>query len=75
MCGMWVTSLCAEYSYPQVFHLEQDGLDYVGFELEKGIIEVGTAGKVDKISKNQDAQIFINNKKFKRGFLDKLLGR
>ncbi len=119
-----LTSLCAEYSYPQVFHLERDDLDYVGFELEKGSIEVGIAGnmlgacmkggkitarkagdetgsamaggeiitdeiksigntiggkisavKVDKISKIQGALVFINNRKFRRGFLDKLLGR
>ncbi|VVB95802.1 Uncharacterised protein [uncultured archaeon] len=41
----FLTSLCAEYMYPETFHLEKDGLDYIGFELEKGNIETGTAGK------------------------------
>ncbi len=120
----YLTSLCAEYVHPETFHLERNKLDYVGFELEKGIIEVGTDGnnlgscmkggriiakkagdetgssmtggeievdeiksigntiggristkKVEKISKAQGAEIFVNNMKFKRGFLDRLLGR
>ncbi len=41
----FLTSLCAEYMYPETFHLEKDDLDYIGFELEKGNIETGTAGK------------------------------
>ncbi len=41
----YLTSLCAEYMHPETFHLEKDDLDYIGFELEKGNIEVATAGK------------------------------
>lgn len=40
----YLTSLCAEYMYPGTFHLETKELDYVGFELERGIIEVDIAG-------------------------------
>ena len=40
----YLTSLCAEYMYPGTYHLEANDLDYVGFELEKGIIQVETAG-------------------------------
>ncbi len=40
----YLTSLCAEYMYPGAFQIEENDLDYVGFELERGIIEVGTAG-------------------------------
>ncbi len=40
----YLTSLCAEYMYPGTFLIEDNGLDYVGFELERGIIEVATAG-------------------------------
>ena len=42
----YLTSLCAETMYPVAFQLERDNLDYVGFELERGIIEVGTAGNM-----------------------------
>ncbi len=42
----YLTSLCAEYMYPQTFQLEVDGLDYTGFELEKGNIETGAAGNM-----------------------------
>ncbi len=117
----YLTSLCAEYMHPETFHLERGDLDYVGFELAKGNIEVSTAAnnlgtcmkggqivaekagdetgssmiggeivadeiksigntiggkistkKVDKISKNQGAEIFINGVKYKRGILDRL---
>ncbi len=120
----YLTSLCAECMHPETFHLEKDSLDYIGFELEKGNIEVGIAGKnlgtcmrggkiiakksgeetassmaggeiiadeiksigntikgrintkkVDNISKSQGADIFINGVKYKRGLLEKLLGR
>jgi hypothetical protein len=40
----YLTSLCAEYMHPGIFNLEVNHLDYVGFELEKGSIEVETAG-------------------------------
>ncbi len=40
----YLTSLCAEYMYPGTFHLDTNELDYVGFELEKGSIEVDIAG-------------------------------
>lgn len=43
MVAGYLTSLCAESMYPETFHLERDGLDYVGFEIEKGFIEVGIA--------------------------------
>jgi len=104
--------------------IERDKLDYIGFELEKGSIEVETAGsnlgacmkdgkivakkageetgssmtggeiiadeisgigntiggristtKVDRISKAQGAEIFIKGVNYKRGLLDRLLGR
>ena len=42
----YLTSLCAEYTYPETFHLPQNNLDYVGFELERGNIEVETAGNM-----------------------------
>jgi len=42
----YLTSLCAEYMYPETFHLPLDGLDYIGFELERGIIEVEIAGNI-----------------------------
>ena len=120
----YLTSLCAEHMYPGTFELDVNDLDYVGFELEKGIIEVEVAGdklgsgmragkiiakkagdetgssmvggeidaeeiksigntlggkinakKVHRISKEQGAQIFIKGVKYKRGFLDNLLGR
>ncbi len=120
----YLTSICTEYMYPETFYLELDNLDYIGFELNKGNIEVGIAGnmlgscmkagkivakkagdetgssmtggeiiaeeiksigntisgkittkKVDKISKAQGAEIFINGVKFKRGLLDRLFGK
>jgi hypothetical protein len=40
----YLTSLCAEYMHPGIFSLEVNRLDYVGFELEIGGIEVETAG-------------------------------
>lgn len=40
----YLTSLCAEYMYPGTFHLETNEHDYVGFELERGSIEVEIAG-------------------------------
>ena len=40
----YLTSLCAEYMYPHTFILERNDLDYVGFELDGGNIEVRTAG-------------------------------
>jgi phage FluMu protein gp41 len=120
----YLTSLCAEYMNPEPFHLEQDGIDYIGFELDGGTIIVGTAGnmlgtcmksgkiaakkagegtgssmtggeiiadeiksigntiegristkKVDKISKVQGAEIFINGVKFRRGLFNRLFGK
>jgi len=120
----YLTSLCAECIYPETFHLPQNNLDYVGFELERGSIEVETAGnmlgtcmkggrivakeagdetgssmtgggivadeiksigntiggriitkKVDKISKDQGAEIFIGGVRFKRSLLDRLFGK
>ncbi|NJD75574.1 MAG: hypothetical protein FIB08_00570 [Candidatus Methanoperedens sp.] len=41
----FLTSLCAEYMYPETFYLERGNLDYIGFELEKGNIETQAAGK------------------------------
>lgn len=119
----YLTSLCAEYMYPGTYHLEANDLDYVGFELEKGTIQVETAGnnlgscmksgkiiakkagdetgssmadgeivadeiksigntiggkisanKVNRILKDQGAEIFIKGKKFSRGILSRLLG-
>ncbi len=40
----YLTSLCAEYMHPGIFSLEVNHLDYVGFELDRGSIEVETAG-------------------------------
>lgn len=40
----YLTSLCAEYMYPGTFELETNGLDYVGFELDRGNIQVEIAG-------------------------------
>ncbi len=42
----YLTSLCAEYIYPETFHIKQNDLDYIGFELEKGTIEVEIAGNM-----------------------------
>ncbi len=42
----YLTSLCAEYMEPEAFHIKQNNLDYVGFELERGSIEVETAGNM-----------------------------
>lgn len=120
----YLTSICAEGMHPDTFHIERDGLDYIGFELDKGNIEVDTAGnmlgtcmksgnitakkagdetgksmtggeiaaseikgigntiggiiraeKVEKVSKVQGAEIIIRGEKFRRSFLDRLLGR
>ena len=120
----YLTSLCAENIYPVAFNLELDNLDYVGLELNRGIIEVGIAGnmlgscmkggkiiakkagdemgsamaggeivadevksigntlggkiytkKVGKVAKAQRAEIFVNGVKFRRGLIDRLLGR
>jgi hypothetical protein len=40
----YLTSICAEYMSPDSFILERNDLDYVGFELEGGNIEVETVG-------------------------------
>jgi len=40
----YLTALCAEYMHTETFHLEVNSLDYVGFELERGSIEVEAAG-------------------------------
>lgn len=42
----YLTSICAEYMHPETFHLPQNNLDYVGFELEMGNIEVEIAGSM-----------------------------
>ncbi len=42
----YLTSLCAEYIYPETFHLPKNDLDYVGFELKTGNIEVEIAGNM-----------------------------
>ncbi|PWB49336.1 MAG: hypothetical protein C3F06_14390 [Candidatus Methanoperedenaceae archaeon] len=42
----YLTSICAECMNPDTFHLRRNNLDYIGFELEKGTIETGTAGKM-----------------------------
>jgi len=42
----YLTSICAECMYPETFHLMRNDLDYIGFELEKGTIEVGIAGNM-----------------------------
>ncbi len=38
--------LCAECMYPETFFIPKDNLDYIGFELERGNIEVGAAGNM-----------------------------
>lgn len=40
----YLTSICAEYIHPGTLHISRENLDYIGFELEKGHIEVGIAG-------------------------------
>lgn len=40
----YLTSLCAEYMYPETFRIERNAVDYIGFELERGSIEVEVAG-------------------------------
>lgn len=42
----YLTSICAEYMHPESFHIENDNLDYIGFELEKGSIDVKIAGNM-----------------------------
>jgi len=42
----YLTSLCAEYMHPETFRLSKNNLDYIGFELEKGNIEVEIAGNM-----------------------------
>jgi hypothetical protein len=42
----YLTSLCAEYMYPEALRLEVNNLDYIGFELDKGSIEVEAAGNM-----------------------------
>ncbi len=42
----YLTSLCAEFMYPEPFQILQDNLDYIGFELDRGNIEVGAAGNM-----------------------------
>ncbi len=109
---------------PNPFVLERNDLDYVGFELDGGDIEVGTAGdmlgscmksgkiivqkagnktgksmtggeiiageiksigstiggkisteKADQISKYQGAEIIVKGVRYKRSFLDRILGK
>src|SRR5659263_561092 len=42
----YLTSICAEYMYPDTCHFQRNDLDYIGFELEKGTIETEIAGKM-----------------------------
>jgi hypothetical protein len=42
----YLTSICSECMYPEIFHLTRNDLDYVGFELEKGTIIVEIAGNM-----------------------------
>src|SRR3972149_3178838 len=42
----YLTSICAEYVHPESFHIVNDDLDYIGFELEKGSIDVKIAGNM-----------------------------
>lgn len=42
----YLTSLCAECMYPETLHIPLDNLDYIGFELDRGSIEVGAAGNM-----------------------------
>ncbi|MCZ7382152.1 MAG: hypothetical protein O8C64_11370 [Candidatus Methanoperedens sp.] len=42
----YLTSICAECMYPETFQIPKDNFDYIGFELEMGNIEVGSAGNM-----------------------------
>ncbi len=42
----YLTSICAECMYPETLQIPNDDLDYIGFELEKGNIEVASAGNM-----------------------------
>jgi hypothetical protein len=42
----YLTSLCAECMYPETLQIKKDSLDYIGFELDRGNIEVGAAGNM-----------------------------
>ncbi len=42
----YLTSICAECKYPEIFLLFRNDLDYIGFELEKGTISVEIAGNM-----------------------------
>ena len=42
----YLTSICAESMHPESFHIENDNIDYIGLELEKGSIDVKIAGNM-----------------------------
>ncbi|MGB8217695.1 MAG: hypothetical protein WCE94_10385 [Candidatus Methanoperedens sp.] len=42
----YLTSICAECMYPETLQIPKDDLDYIGFELERGNIEVKSAGNM-----------------------------
>ncbi|MCZ7384935.1 MAG: hypothetical protein O8C63_09340 [Candidatus Methanoperedens sp.] len=42
----YLTSICAECMYPETLQIPKDDLDYIGFELDVGNIEVGRAGNM-----------------------------
>jgi len=42
----YLTSICAECMYPEILQIPNDNLDYIGFELERGNIEVASAGNM-----------------------------
>jgi hypothetical protein len=42
----YLTSICAECMYPETLQIPKDDLDYIGFELERGNIEVASAGNM-----------------------------
>ncbi len=42
----YLTSLCAECTYPEPLQIPKENLDYIGFELDRGNIEVGAAGNM-----------------------------
>jgi hypothetical protein len=42
----YLTSICAECMYPETLQIPKDDIDYIGFELERGNIEVGSAGNM-----------------------------